>query len=57
MTAPLKAPFPYFGGKRTMASEVWRRFGTPKQYSSRSAGRRRCCCRRRRLPAWKWSAT
>jgi hypothetical protein len=32
MTAPLKAPFPYFGGKRTMASEVWRRFGTPKQY-------------------------
>jgi DNA adenine methylase len=28
----LLAPFPYFGGKRSIASEVWRRLGTPKQY-------------------------
>jgi hypothetical protein len=28
----LVAPFPYFGGKRTIASEVWRRLGYPKQY-------------------------
>ena len=24
---PLKAPFPYFGGKRVVAAEVWARFG------------------------------
>lgn len=23
----LKAPFPYFGGKSTIAKEVWARFG------------------------------
>ena len=28
----LKAPFPYFGGKRGVAKEVWKRLGTPKQY-------------------------
>jgi hypothetical protein len=28
----MKAPFPYFGGKRTVAGEVWSRFGRPKQY-------------------------
>lgn len=28
----MKAPFPYFGGKRDIASEVWMRFGSPKQY-------------------------
>jgi hypothetical protein len=27
----LKAPFPYFGGKRSIAAEVWARLGTPKQ--------------------------
>ncbi len=27
MTAALKAPFPYFGGKSRIAREVWRRFG------------------------------
>ncbi len=32
MYRDLKAPFPYFGGKRTVASEVWRRFGTVKMY-------------------------
>ena len=26
------APFPYFGGKRDIATEVWARFGRPKQY-------------------------
>lgn len=28
----LRAPFPYFGGKRTVVEDVWRRFGEPKQY-------------------------
>jgi DNA adenine methylase len=28
----VKAPFPYFGGKRDIASEVWARLGSPKQY-------------------------
>jgi hypothetical protein len=28
----LIAPFPYFGGKRTVAQDVWQRFGEPKQY-------------------------
>ena len=26
------APFPYFGGKRTIAAAVWQRLGEPKQY-------------------------
>lgn len=26
------APFPYFGGKRDVAADVWRAFGSPKQY-------------------------
>ena len=26
------APFPYFGGKRGIASDVWRRLGAPAQY-------------------------
>jgi DNA adenine methylase len=30
--APLKAPFPYFGGKRTVVDLVWERLGRPKQY-------------------------
>ena len=28
----LKAPFPYFGGKRSVAGDVWARLGRPKQY-------------------------
>ena len=28
----MKAPFPYFGGKRTIADTVWRAFGAPKHY-------------------------
>lgn len=28
----LKAPFPYFGGKRSVASDVWSRLGRPTQY-------------------------
>ena len=28
----LLAPFPYFGGKRSVASDVWQRLGLPKQY-------------------------
>ena len=28
----LKAPFPYFGGKSTVADVVWRHFGSPKTY-------------------------
>lgn len=29
---PLVAPFPYFGGKRRVAAEVWRRFGNVRSY-------------------------
>lgn len=29
---PLAAPFPWFGGKRRVAPEVWRRFGTVANY-------------------------
>ena len=28
----LLSPFPYFGGKRSVASEIWLRLGLPKQY-------------------------
>lgn len=28
----LKAPFPYFGGKSTVAHEVWKRFGNVRNY-------------------------
>lgn len=28
----MNAPFPYFGGKRTVAALVWARLGAPKQY-------------------------
>jgi hypothetical protein len=28
----LVAPFPYFGGKRTIADEVWKRLGDVKNY-------------------------
>lgn len=29
---PLRSPFPYFGGKARVASEIWRRFGEVKNY-------------------------
>jgi site-specific DNA-adenine methylase len=32
MTEQLKAPFPWFGGKRKVAAEVWRRFGNVDNY-------------------------
>ena len=28
----MKAPFPYFGGKSSVAADVWARLGTPAQY-------------------------
>jgi DNA adenine methylase len=31
-TAPIKAPFPYFGGKARSASMVWERFGSVDSY-------------------------
>lgn len=31
-TPPLKAPFPYFGGKRTVSTLVWERLGDPDNY-------------------------
>lgn len=34
----LKAPFPYFGGKRSIAAEVWQQLGHPKQYLEPFAG-------------------
>jgi DNA adenine methylase len=38
MNAPLRAPFPYFGGKRSVADYVWSRLGSPKQYIEPFAG-------------------
>jgi DNA adenine methylase len=35
---PLRAPFQYFGGKRDVADEVWRRFGRVKQYGEPFCG-------------------
>ena len=32
MTAALRAPFPWFGGKARVAAEVWRRFGSVRNY-------------------------
>ena len=32
MAPPLRAPFPWFGGKSRVAAEVWRRFGNPHLY-------------------------
>ena len=32
MSPPLRAPFPYFGGKSKIAADVWARLGRPKQY-------------------------
>lgn len=34
----LRAPFPYFGGKRRIAAEVWRRLGNPSNYVEPFAG-------------------
>ena len=34
----LAAPFPYFGGKRRIAAEVWRRFGAVRCYVEPFAG-------------------
>ena len=34
----MKAPFPWFGGKRTVVDQVWQRFGRPKQYIEPFAG-------------------
>ena len=31
-TGALLAPFPYFGGKRSIAADVWTRLGSPSQY-------------------------
>src|SRR5574343_2011355 len=28
----MRAPFPYFGGKSSIAGAVWERLGSPKQY-------------------------
>jgi site-specific DNA-adenine methylase len=32
MPGPLTAPFPWFGGKKTVTTEVWHRFGNPDNY-------------------------
>lgn len=32
MSEKLKAPFPYFGGKSSVADEVWKALGQPKHY-------------------------
>jgi len=36
--SPLKAPFPYFGGKSRVASEIWDRFGNVPNYIEPFAG-------------------
>lgn len=36
--APLRAPFPWFGGKSRVAPEVWRRFGDVRNYVEPFAG-------------------
>ena len=38
VTAAVKAPFPWFGGKSAVASEVWRRFGRVSNYVEPFAG-------------------
>lgn len=38
MTTTMQAPFPYFGGKRHAASEVWQAFGTVGNYVEPFAG-------------------
>lgn len=38
MSRPLKAPFPYFGGKSAIAPEIWRRFGDAQNYVDPFAG-------------------
>ena len=38
MTPILKAPFPWFGGKSTVAAEVWERFGNVRNYVEPFAG-------------------
>ncbi|MCC6546175.1 DNA adenine methylase [Candidatus Sumerlaeota bacterium] len=35
---PLKSPFPWFGGKSRVATEVWKRFGNPAFYIEPFAG-------------------
>jgi DNA adenine methylase len=32
VTVTMRAPFPYFGGKSSLASDVWARLGSPAQY-------------------------
>lgn len=38
LPGPLHAPFPYFGGKRTVAADVWARFGDVPNYVEPFAG-------------------
>lgn len=38
MTPPLRAPFPWFGGKRRVAPVVWQAFGDPSNYVEPFAG-------------------
>jgi hypothetical protein len=40
---PLKAPFPYFGGKSKIASLVWSRLGNPDNYKDNAAKERLWC--------------
>ena len=38
MSCQIKAPFPWFGGKRRVAHDVWKRFGDVKNYVEPFAG-------------------
>lgn len=44
------APFPYYGGKAAVASEIWARLGSPKLYIEPFAGSLACLLRR---PGWR----
>jgi hypothetical protein len=45
---PLKAPFPYFGGKSGAAATVWEAFGAVDNYVEAIRGQRRHAARRAR---------
>lgn len=49
---PLNAPFPYFGGKKKIAGEVWKRFGNPTTYVEPFAGSMAVLLGRPREHAW-----
>lgn len=56
MTEPLLAPFPWFGGKSTIAAQVWERLGNPPNYVEPFFGSGAVLLQRPDSHAW-WNAT